>query len=133
MKDKLNVKVGDPVYVIFSENAYFISVVTKVFPNGRFLIKGCDDYWRADGTKNTHALKNEKNYRVAKIGESNFDDLARCYISLTVERLKNIADRLDGNDRKAIDCLDDIKYLNRFLDYLGLKRQDYFKLKESEV
>ena len=52
---KLNVNVGDVVKVIYpqQEELSYVAIVEKVLPNGRFKTERCEEYWRADGTKNT--------------------------------------------------------------------------------
>lgn len=125
----LNVKVGDYVVVEFSKDDADIDVVTKVLPNGRFMLKKYgDDYWRADGTKNTHALKGEKDYKVKK-AFGNWDR-TWCYSELTAERLRDVAEMLEIRD-DSID-VETIRLLNKFLDFMGYKRKEYFN-KDLEV
>ena len=120
----LNFKVGDVVEVRdkkYSEINY-ISIVTKVLPNGRFKLECDTDYWRADGTKNTHARKHEKDYQVFL---ANNKAKTQMYWRLTGQRLSQIGSILEM--RKENYKLDDIKLLNKFLDFLGFERKDCFK------
>ena len=91
---KLNVNVGDVVKVIYPQNEQlnYVVLVEKVLPNGRFKTERCEEYWRADGTKNTHAKKWEKDQYVVN---GSLDDYELKYRELIALRLRLIANNIE--------------------------------------
>lgn len=94
MKERLNVLVGDVVKVIYPQNRElsYVALVEKVLPNGRFKTERCEEYWRADGTKNTHAKKWEKDQYVVN---GSLDDYETKYRELIALRLRLIANTIE--------------------------------------
>lgn len=91
---KLNVNVGDVVKVIYpqQEELSYVAIVEKVLPNGRFKTERCEEYWRADGTKNTHAKKWEKDQYVVN---GTLNDYELKHRELIAHRLRLIANTIE--------------------------------------
>lgn len=119
--NKLNVNVGDVVRVIYpqDEKLSYVAIVEKVLPNGRFKTERCEEYWRADGTKNTHAKAWGKDQYVVS---GSINDYKLKYGELIAHRLRLIANTIE---RLGLNVsIQGLSVFNKILTAYGWENDD---------
>ena len=113
--NKLDLKVGDVVKVTKDGNyTMFINVVEKVLPNGRFKLRYEDFYWKADGTRNTHARKYDQNTAVVKGALQDYEQ------ALAYETARRLADNSEVVKIRG----EKLDLLNNILDAFGISKPE---------
>lgn len=127
---KLNVNVGDVVKVIYPqhEELSYVAIVEKVLPNGRFKTERCEEYWRADGTKNTHAKKWEKDQYVVN---GSLYDYELKYRELIAHRLRVIANVIEKTPCGS--NIDNLSIFNKILTAYGWNDNEMISKLEKAI
>lgn len=117
--NSLNVKVGDIVCIAENEKVHIVDSITKVvkvLPNGRFMTEYDNQYWKADGTRNTKARKYDK-HKVATLGnKGQFSQYLRG--EEIPKFLKHIADEMGYK----IFSTDNLIVISKFFEIFGFEQ-----------